>query len=54
MTVPVVPLALAWWRAEPGGAAWLDALPRLIADSCERWALTVGQPFEDARCAMLG
>ncbi|MBL7257870.1 aminoglycoside phosphotransferase family protein [Paractinoplanes lichenicola] len=27
-----------WWG---GGAEWLEALPRLVADYCTRWALTL-------------
>lgn len=49
MPPPSLPAALAWWRDEPGGAAWLDALPGLIADCRERWQLELDEPFEDAR-----
>lgn len=49
MEPPPIPEALGWWRAEPGGAAWLDELPRLIADCRERWQLRLGEPFDDAR-----
>jgi streptomycin 6-kinase len=47
VTTPV-PAGLAWWRARPGGAEWLDRLPRLLAECAERWALTVGAPFQPA------
>ena len=29
-----------WWH-DPGGAAWLDGLPALVADVCARWDLRV-------------
>ena len=41
-----VPAALEWWRAEPGGAAWLERLPRLVAECAELWSLRLGEPFE--------
>ena len=31
-----------------GAAAWLDALPDLVAELAEAWDLTVGRPFPDA------
>lgn len=43
---------LVSWRVrrlaerEPGGAAWLAALPDLIQDLAERWTLTLDPPFE--------
>jgi len=41
-----VPSALEWWRGEPGGAAWLERLPRLVAECAELWSLRLGQAFE--------
>ena len=41
-----VPAALEWWRGEPGGAAWLDRLPRLVGECAELWSLRVGEPFD--------
>jgi len=41
-----VPSALEWWRGEPGGAAWLERLPRLVAECAELWSLRLGAPFE--------
>lgn len=32
---------------EPDGAAWLAALPGLIAECARRWGLAVGPPFAD-------
>ena len=40
-----VPERLAWWRRHPGGAAWLDGLPELVAECARRWGLEVGAPF---------
>jgi len=41
-----VPSALEWWLGEPGGAAWLERLPRLVAECVELWSLRLGEPFE--------
>ena len=46
-----VPRGLAWWRERPGGAAWLERLPRLVAECAERWELAVGAPFQPASIA---
>jgi streptomycin 6-kinase len=43
-----VPAGLAWWRERPGGATWLERLPRLVAECAERWQLEVDAPFEPA------
>ena len=32
-------------RDEPGGAAWLAALPTLVEECVERWSLTIGEAF---------
>ena len=47
------PSALAWWRLEPGGAAWLDSLPGHVAACCERWRLTPGVPFDGGNVALV-
>jgi streptomycin 6-kinase len=44
--VTAIPPGLAWWRTRPGGAAWLERLPRLVAECAERWELAVGAPFQ--------
>jgi streptomycin 6-kinase len=41
-----VPSALEWWRREPGGAEWLDRLPRLVEECAERWSLRLGAAFD--------
>jgi streptomycin 6-kinase len=46
-----IPSGLAWWRAEPGGAEWLDRLPALVAECAEVWSLRVGKPFSDGNVA---
>ncbi len=39
-------------RQTVDGAAWLDGLPRAIADLKQRWSLTLGSPFEEeASCS---
>ena len=48
-----VPAGLSWWRARPGGAEWLDALPALAAACAERWDLRLGDPFEPATISLV-
>ncbi|HEU0336608.1 MAG TPA: aminoglycoside phosphotransferase family protein [Gaiellaceae bacterium] len=48
-----VPAGLDWWRGEPGGAAWLGALPSLVSACAERWELTLADPFEPARISLV-
>jgi streptomycin 6-kinase len=43
-----LPQGLEWWRQEPGGAAWLERLPRLVTECAEQWALALERPFEPA------
>jgi streptomycin 6-kinase len=40
-----VPEGLAWWRTRPGGAAWLERLPRLVAECAAAWDLHLRAPF---------
>jgi streptomycin 6-kinase len=47
-----LPAALEWWRDRPGGAEWLDSLPRLAAECAERWSLTLGAPFEGGNVSL--
>jgi streptomycin 6-kinase len=35
-----------WWRDEPGGAEWLDRLPRLVRELTKLWELELGEPYE--------
>ena len=37
------------WSAD--GQDWADSLPALVAHACERWELTVGEPFEGGHTA---
>lgn len=46
MTCGPIPPGLAWWRREPGGAEWLERLPRLVRERAEAWTLRIGTPFE--------
>jgi streptomycin 6-kinase len=46
-----VPAGLGWWRSQPGGAEWLERLPRLVAECAERWELRPGEPFEPSSVA---
>jgi streptomycin 6-kinase len=43
-----VPEGLAWWRAQPGGAAWLERLPRLVDECAAAWGLHVRAAFPRA------
>lgn len=37
----------------PGGAEWLERLPRLVADCAEQWDLTVGPPFAGSNASLV-
>jgi streptomycin 6-kinase len=37
------------WQAD--GPDWADSLPALLAHACERWELTVGDPYEGGHAA---
>ena len=52
MTVEV-PDGLAWWRERPGGAAWLDRLPRLVEECAAAWGLHVRAPFRRANVSFV-
>ena len=47
MTV-AVPEGLLWWRERPGGAAWLERLPRLVGECAAAWGLHLRAPFPRA------
>ena len=46
-----VPAGLGWVRSEPGGAEWLERLPRLVEECLEQWSLRVGEPFAGGNVA---
>ena len=48
-----VPSGLAWWRARPDGADWLERLPRLVAECAEHWSLDVGQAFSGSHVSFV-
>ena len=48
-----VPADLHWWRTVPGGAAWLDSLPSIVASCAEEWELQVGEPFEGGNISLV-
>jgi streptomycin 6-kinase len=48
VSAPPVPAGLEWWRTQPGGARWLERLPRLVAECAARWDLSLGPPFQRA------
>jgi len=37
---------MAWWRDEPGGAEWLERLPRLVRELTDLWELELGEPYD--------
>jgi streptomycin 6-kinase len=43
---------LEWLRREPGGAEWLDALPRLLRECAEEWDLRLGEPFAGSHVSL--
>lgn len=45
MTTPEQMRAL---RAYPGGAEWIERLPRLVAECADLWSLRLGEPYEYA------
>jgi streptomycin 6-kinase len=48
-----IPASLGWWRAVPGGAEWLDRLPRLAAECAERWQLRLGRAFDGGNVSLV-
>jgi streptomycin 6-kinase len=48
-----LPRGLEWWRDQPGGADWLDRLPRLASECAEEWSLRLGSPFEPASISLV-
>jgi streptomycin 6-kinase len=48
-----IPAALAWWRSVPGGAEWLDRLPRLAAECAAEWQLRLGPAFENGNVSLV-
>ena len=48
-----VPSALDWWREVPGGAGWLDSLPRIVDACAERWSLIVGHPYAGGNVSLV-
>ena len=47
-----LPDGLAWWREEPGGPDWLQALPRLAAECAEGWSLELERPFAESNVSL--
>jgi streptomycin 6-kinase len=41
-----IPSTLERWWGEPEGAAWLQALPGIVAHYVDAWGLRLGSPFE--------
>jgi streptomycin 6-kinase len=47
-----VPERLGWWREVPGGAEWLESLPRLVEECARLWSLRVEPPFESGMVSL--
>jgi streptomycin 6-kinase len=43
-----VPRSIRWLEREPNGAAWLAALPSLVAYAVDAWQLGLGEPYQTA------
>ncbi|HVM16782.1 MAG TPA: aminoglycoside phosphotransferase family protein [Gaiellaceae bacterium] len=43
---------LGWAAATAAGRAWLERLPRLVAECAERWGLELGEPFPYAYASL--
>lgn len=48
-----IPSSLGWWRAIPGGAEWLDRLPRLAEECADQWQLRLGRPFSGGNVSLV-
>jgi streptomycin 6-kinase len=48
-----VPAGLDWWRLQPGGAEWLERLPRLVAECGELWGLEVGSAYAGSHVSLV-
>ena len=47
-----IPRRLEWIRGEPGGGAWLEALPQIATELAEQWALRLGEPYERSNVSL--
>jgi streptomycin 6-kinase len=48
-----IPAGLEWWRRQPGGSDWLDALPRLVAECSELWAIEVDAAYPGSHVSLV-
>jgi streptomycin 6-kinase len=48
-----VPEGLLRWRERPGGAAWLERLPRLAKEGAAAWDLQLREPFPGATVSVV-
>ena len=48
-----LPESLGWWRSVPGGADWLDRVPRLVAECAKEWQLRLGLPLTGGNAAVV-
>lgn len=42
-----------WWRGVPGGAAWLERLPRLATECAQQWELRLGPALEGGNVSLV-
>jgi streptomycin 6-kinase len=48
-----VPAGLDWWRLRPGGAGWLERVPRLVSECAELWELEVDPAYEGSHVSLV-
>jgi streptomycin 6-kinase len=48
-----IPSGLRWWRRRPDGAAWLERLPRLVAECAELWGLRVAPAYAGSNVSLV-
>ena len=48
-----VPAGLDWWRLQPGGAEWLERLPRLVGECAEAWGLEVEPAYPGSHVSLV-
>jgi streptomycin 6-kinase len=47
-----IPERLQWIADSPGGADWLERLPRLVEEATEQWSLELEEPYEYANVSL--
>lgn len=53
MTGLRIPDGLGWWRREPGGSAWLERLPSIVARLAHDWDLALEDPLPEGHISLV-